>query len=111
MAKLTLNDIIAGHGSAELLNSNFSAIETALENTLSRDGTTPNTLTADIDMNSNDLLNVGDINMTGSISVGGTDYLAAMQAIYNNFAAITVNATISTSAPSGGSDGDVWYQV
>ena len=39
------------------LNSAFSKIDTAFENTLSRDGSTPNTMLADLDLNSNDILN------------------------------------------------------
>lgn len=64
MAKLTLNDIasLANTLSAKsLLNENFAEIERALENTLSRDGSTPNQMAADIDMDSNDLLNVGSV--------------------------------------------------
>lgn len=41
------------------LNSAFSKIDTAFENTLSRDGSTPNTMLADLDLNSNDILNAG----------------------------------------------------
>jgi hypothetical protein len=59
MAKLTLTDINSGHGSADLHNANNTAIEAALENTLSRDGTNPNQMNADLDMNGNNILNVG----------------------------------------------------
>lgn len=75
MAKLTLSDLasLANETSAiNTINNNSALIETALENTLSRDGTTPNTMTADIDMNSNDLLNVGIVNAT-QLKVGGID--------------------------------------
>lgn len=62
MAKLTLNDIENLDGnpsSAETnINANSAAIEAALENTLSRDGTTPNTMSADLDMNSQKVTNV-----------------------------------------------------
>jgi hypothetical protein len=58
MAKLTLTDITSGHGSAELHNNNNASIETAIENTLSRDGTSPNQMNADLDMNGYGLLNV-----------------------------------------------------
>lgn len=40
------------------LNSNSAAIVTALENTLSRDGTTPNQMLATVDMNSNRIINL-----------------------------------------------------
>jgi len=41
------------------LNTAYDKIDTAFDNTLSRDGSTPNTMLADLDMNSNDILNVG----------------------------------------------------
>lgn len=60
MAKLTLTDITTGYFSAAAYNANNALIETALENTLSRDGTTPNTLSAALDMNSNKINNLTD---------------------------------------------------
>src|SRR4030042_1714448 len=60
MAKLTLNDIVSGYGTASLYNANNTLIEAALENTLSRDGTAPNTMSADLDMNSNQINNLAD---------------------------------------------------
>lgn len=58
MPKLTLTTIATGYGSVDALNANFDAIETAIENTLSRDGTSPNTMSANLDMNSNRILNL-----------------------------------------------------
>lgn len=58
MAKLTLFDLASGSFTVDLLNSNFALIETALESTLSRDGTAPNTMSASLDMNSNRILNL-----------------------------------------------------
>lgn len=60
MAKLTLADLTSTYDAVTQINQNFTDIETAIENTLSRDGTTPNNMTADIDLNSNKLLNVED---------------------------------------------------
>ena len=57
MAKLTLTDITAGFD-AGAYNANNTLIEAAIENTLSRDGSTPNQMAADIDLNSNDLNNI-----------------------------------------------------
>lgn len=50
--------------------TNFERVEAALQETLSRNGTTPNSMNADIDLNGNDLLNVNiieaeDINIDG----------------------------------------------
>lgn len=60
MAKLTLTDIANGFSTSTVhrLNANNDAIEAALEKTLSRDGTSPNEMEADLDMNSNQILNL-----------------------------------------------------
>lgn len=61
MSKITLNSIgsLTNENSAiVLLNDNSDTITNAMENTLSRDGTTPNTMEADLDMNSNRILNL-----------------------------------------------------
>jgi hypothetical protein len=58
-----------------VIDNNFIAIQNALQNALSRDGTLPNSMEADIDMDSNDLLNVGDIN-TERLFVNGEEFVA-----------------------------------
>jgi hypothetical protein len=62
MAKLVLNDIsnLTGNPTSaeQALNDNFTSIETAIENTLSRDGTTPNSLEAQLDANSQRIINL-----------------------------------------------------
>ena len=60
MAKLNLNNVTDGAGMATLVNANNVLLEAALENTLSRDGTTPNTMSANLDMNSNKISNLTD---------------------------------------------------
>lgn len=50
---VTKNDTTA----TKLINDNFNAIQEAIENTLSRDGTTPNFMDADIDLNSRRIIN------------------------------------------------------
>lgn len=61
MAKLTLANIenVGGNPArvAQVLNENFAAIAAAFENTLSRDGTSPNQMEADLDLNTNTLDN------------------------------------------------------
>ena len=52
MAKLTLTRLSGGYLSTAAVNANQVLIEAALDNTLSRDGITPNVMNADIDMNS-----------------------------------------------------------
>jgi len=65
MAKLTHTDLtnIIGAETAAIaaINANGALTETAMENTLSRDGTTPNTMSADLDMNTKDVNNVGTL--------------------------------------------------
>lgn len=64
MAKVTLQTVgsLANPLSAQQrLDANSAAIETGFENTLSRDGTTPNQMAADIDLNSYSLLNVDQL--------------------------------------------------
>ena len=82
MAKLALNDLasLANQTTAiNTINANHTLLETALENTLSRDGTSPNSMSATLDMNSNRILNlpepIGDTepvrlqDMAGTITV------------------------------------------
>jgi hypothetical protein len=65
----------------------------------------------DIDMNSNSINNVNNISMTGTITVGGVDYTTEMLSIYNDYLSLINRVTISTSSPSGGTDGDIWFKV
>lgn len=63
MAKLVLTDItsLANSGSAiSTINNNFTAMEAALENTLSRNGQAPNAMAANLDMGNNRLINLAD---------------------------------------------------
>jgi hypothetical protein len=70
MAKLTLNTIGSRYGSIDALNDNSDLIETAFENTLSRDGTGPNNMESDLDMDSNDIINVANLSVA-SLRVNG----------------------------------------
>ena len=40
------------------INNNMAAIQTAMEKTLSRDGTSPNAMQSSLDMNGNHILNL-----------------------------------------------------
>lgn len=60
MSKLNLNDVTAGFASASAVNTNNTAIEVAFENTLSRDGSGPNQMNANLDLNGYLLLNQGN---------------------------------------------------
>lgn len=58
MAKLSFSTITSGYASVGTLNANFAAISTAFENTLSRDGTSPNAMAGNLDMNSFRVVNL-----------------------------------------------------
>ena len=63
MAKLNLKLTTPGFTKehlAETLNEGFQAIQTAFDNTLSRDGTSPNSMSVELDMNSNKIINVSE---------------------------------------------------
>ena len=90
----TVNTISSGYASQSQLNENFTNIQTAFDNTLSLDGSTPNAMQADLDLNDNDLLNVR------AIYVDGVNVLNVLD-----------NVTVSTESPSGGDDGDIWVKV
>lgn len=90
----TVNTISSGYASQTQLNENFENINTALENTLSLDGSAPNAMQGDLDLNNNDLLNVK------AIYVDGVNVLNVLD-----------NVTVSTASPSGGEDGDIWFKV
>lgn len=80
MTKITLQDVASFTNEQSALatvNSNSAIIETASDNFLSRDGTTPNQMVADLDMNSNQILNIGDpLDMNGSRIIGLDDAVA-----------------------------------
>lgn len=90
MAKLTLTDIASGYASTTAINANNALIETAIENTLSRDGTGPNAMNATIDMNGYNILNQGN-----PITVSGLNWEGVW--------VTATNYTIGDIVQSGGS--------
>lgn len=73
--KATLTTVSSGYNSATVINNNLEAINDKLDNTLSLDGSSPNAMQADIDMDSNDILNVGTL-QADEITLGGADLSA-----------------------------------
>ena len=73
----SISTISSGYASTTTLNDNFEALQEAFDNTISRDGSTPNTMSADLDMNGNDIIGAS------SVLVGGVDYLAQSLAYKN----------------------------
>lgn len=62
---------LADSASDTAVNQNNDTLETAFNNTLSRDGSSPNQMNADLDMNGNDILNVGSINIGTVVADNG----------------------------------------
>lgn len=60
MAKVELDDVLASYAAMSRMNANFDKLEEALDNTLSRDGTGPNQMEADLDLNGFELLNLSE---------------------------------------------------
>jgi hypothetical protein len=108
MAKITLPSISSGYATTTQLNNAFDALETELQDkVLYRDNPAgePNVMEQDLDMNNNNIINVGDI------EVGGVNVITEMNSIYNDYEALVNRVTISTSSPTGGVDGDIWFKV
>jgi len=61
MSKITLNPVgslIDATTAKTTINDNFDTVEVAFDNTLSRDGTSPNQMEASLDMNSQQIINL-----------------------------------------------------
>lgn len=83
MAKLSLTDLASIEGNEataiSAINANNAAIETALENTLSRDGTSPNDMLADLDMGGFTIYNLPSPTLDSEPATKGyVDDLAAL---------------------------------
>jgi hypothetical protein len=103
--KITFDNITAGYLSADALNARFTEISDFLDNTLSRDGTSPNAMGADLDMNSNDILNANDI-FAQDITIAGVSLMTQV-----NAAAASAAAAASSAAAAATSVTDAAAQV
>lgn len=99
MSKVTLTDLANLQNettAVNAINSNNSAVEAAFDNTLSRDGTAPNQMSAPLDMNSNAILNL-------PLPVSNYEPLRVIDG-----ATIRAGGTIAVNPlPSGGTTGQV----
>jgi len=100
--KPTVSTITSGYASNTQLNANFEALRDSFDNTLSLDGSTPNSMGADLNLNSNDILNADGI-QANSLTIAGSSF---------NISALTGLASVSgafiaprSSAPTTRDDG------
>lgn len=114
MAKITLLDVsnLLGNptSAANTINENNTRIEAALETLLSRDGTTPNQFEVDLDLDHNDLMNVGNL-QADEIKVDGIDLSDRLQEVVDAKdealdAAIAAGISESNAASSATSAGN-----
>jgi len=113
VAKVTLSDIQAGYASASALNTTFNILEDHFNNqVLYRNNPSgePNQMENNLDMNDFDILNAGTVEVA-SVKVNGVNIITEMNTIYNNYLALINRVTVSTSSPSGGNNGDIWFKV
>ena len=92
----TTTSITTGHASITALNANITALKEGFDNTLSRDGSSPKTMSADLDLNGNDITNVATIT-----DATGTDIVSAVTTLKNQAAtSATAAASSATAAAS-----------
>ena len=89
----TTTSITTGHASITALNANITALKEGFDNTISRDGSSPNAMSADLDLNGNDLNNVGALKNTS-----GQDIVALTQGYMNTANTAATNASNSATA-------------
>lgn len=68
--KPNITTITSGYYSRQALNNNFEALREAFDNTVSRDGSTPNSMSGSLDMNGYSILNTGQIDVD-SLTING----------------------------------------
>ena len=100
---VTLTDVASGYNRGAI-NDNFTSLEAALQDALSRSGNTPNLMEADLDLNSNDLLNVGAVDVS-SLTVAGvlvTDatYVPNWEGPWATSTAYAINDMVSEAGSS-----------
>jgi hypothetical protein len=70
--KPTITTVTSGFSSQNVLASNFENLRDGFDNTLSLDGSTPNAMGADLDLNNNDIINVSTLEADTIIINGDT---------------------------------------
>ena len=112
--KPTVSSITSGYASNTQLNANFVALRDAFDNTLSLDGSTPNSLTSDLDVNSNDLLNVSSI-AAQTLTLGGSSFdLSSLSGLGSTAASFLSPTSSEPTTRDNGSAlqaGDIYFNT
>jgi hypothetical protein len=86
-----ITTVASGYFGREALNNNFQQIRAAFNNTLSLDGSTPNAMQADLDLNGNGIANVS------SLLVDGQDIVAVTRGYRDTASAAAVEAGLQAT--------------
>src|SRR5688500_1802733 len=107
MPKITLTDLtnLQNETSATtVINNNNATVEGAFDNTLSRDGSLPNSMAADLDMDSNRILNlpaaVSDTEPVRKAELDALEAITASAALIDAVASATSAAATASSGAS-----------
>jgi hypothetical protein len=115
MAKLELNDLENlnnAQSAIATINSNSDSIEVALENTLSLDGTSPNSMGADLDMNGNRILNLpAPASSTEPIRLIDFQTLPEGSAYLDDLFDVTITSPIDNDILSYDSTSEEWINT
>ena len=98
-----ISDVADTPQNAAAINTNLHNLSDSFDNTISRDGSTPNQMEADIDLNSNDLLNIKDVNAANLIIAGTNLNDKVDEAATSATNAATSEANASTSEANASS--------
>lgn len=80
--KPSVTNVLSGYQGTTAINSNFSNISDAFENTLSLDGSTPNALNADLDLNSYNIINVNTV-YADDVLIDGLSFQGVISGAYS----------------------------
>lgn len=97
--KISLTRLLSGFRSALGLNANFADIEAAIENTLSRDGTSPNAMGANLDMGTHRIINLA-APVDGNDAVRLQDITDGVVTVGGSVAWVDVTGKPNTFAPA-----------
>lgn len=99
-----LSSITTGYLSQQQIDSNFTKITNAFQNTLSRDGSSPNTVLVDLDLNNNSIINLANpVNPTDAATKEYVDSGSVTEAAASAAAALASQTAAAASQVSAAS--------